>query len=110
MIAVSADRPEKVAATRRSKEIEYTLLADPMLTVARAFGVAFKASDETVRRLLEYNLDIEEASGQKHHWLPVPSVFLIGGDGVIRFVYANPDYKVRIDTEVLLAAARAGAG
>jgi len=71
--------------------------------------VAFKASDEMVKQLLGYNLDIEEASGEKHHWLPVPSVFVIGKDGKIGFVYANPDYKARIDTDLLLAAARAAA-
>ena len=37
----------------------------------------------------------------------MPSVFLVGTDGIIDFAYVNPDYKTRLDSEVLLAAAKA---
>jgi peroxiredoxin len=39
--------------------------------------------------------------------LPAPATFLIGSDGIIRFEYTNPDYKVRLHPDVLLAAANA---
>jgi hypothetical protein len=39
--------------------------------------------------------------------LPAPSTFIIGTDGIINFQYTNPDYKVRLHPDVLLAAARA---
>jgi len=54
----------------------------------------------------EYGVDLEAASGQKHHQLPVPAVFIIDRAGVIRFVYANPDYTVRITPDALLEAAQ----
>jgi peroxiredoxin len=37
--------------------------------------------------------------------LPVPSVFIIDTTGTIRYVYSNPDYKVRLASDALLAAA-----
>jgi hypothetical protein len=39
------------------------------------------------------------------HELPVPSVFIIDTSGTIRYVYSNPDYKIRLGAEALLAAA-----
>jgi hypothetical protein len=36
-----------------------------------------------------------------------PDTFVIGTDGIIDFAYVNPDYKVRVDPSVLLAAAKA---
>lgn len=39
--------------------------------------------------------------------LPVPSVFIIGTDRVIRFTYVNPNYRIRMNGDVLLAAAKA---
>ncbi len=39
--------------------------------------------------------------------LPVPSIFITSTDGTIKFEYVNPDYKVRIDSGLLLAAAKA---
>ena len=52
------------------------------------------------------DMDIEEASGEKHHILPVPTIYLIDTSGVIQFQYSNPNYKVRLHPDVLLAAAR----
>jgi hypothetical protein len=52
-------------------------------------------------------MDIEEASGQEHHMLPVPAVFMLGGTkGLIEFEYVNPDYRVRMSPDLLLAAAK----
>ena len=62
--------------------------------------------DEQLKRLRGFGIDLEEESGADHHLLPVPSVFLIDQEGVIRFRYFNPDYKVRIDNARLLEAAR----
>ena len=62
--------------------------------------------DATHQMLLEYGIDIEDASGDDHHILPVPAVFIVDTDGIIRFDYVNPDYKIRIDPEELLEAAR----
>jgi peroxiredoxin len=52
-------------------------------------------------------MDIQKGSGQKHHILPVPAAFIIGTDGLIKFEYINPNYKMRIKADVLLAAAKA---
>jgi len=46
------------------------------------------------------------ASGHSHHQLPVPSVFLVEAGGTIRWVYSNPDHKLRPDNASLLDAAR----
>ncbi len=55
---------------------------------------------------LEYGIDLEAASGEEHHQLPVPSVFLVEAGGTIRWVYSNPDYEIRPDNAAILKAAR----
>lgn len=106
MVFISADRPEKLKAILDETELSYTLLSDNDLVAARAFGIAFRVTDEYFGKLLEHDIDIEDASGRDHHALPVPAVFVIGTDGVIDFQYLNPDYKVRVNPDVLVAAAR----
>ena len=106
IVAISPDRPEKLGASAKKHALAYVLLSDSKMTAARAFGVAYKVDDETMKLYRKYEIDLEEASGEKHHELPVPSVFLIGGSGKIAFEYVNPDYKVRLDPDVLLAAAK----
>jgi len=110
ILAISPDKPAKLKESLESEKLEYTLLSDSSMETAKAFGIAFEVDQPTLEKLDSYNIDIEAASGEKHHLLPVPSVFLVGTDGIIDFVHANPDYKVRLEPDVLLAAARAVVG
>jgi peroxiredoxin len=108
IIAVSPDRPEILKRQAERKGLKYRLLSDSEMTAAISLGIAFQVDDATVRKYkTSYGIDLEADSGQKHHLLPVPSVFIIGKDGVIHFSYVNPNYKIRIDPGVLLKAAKA---
>jgi peroxiredoxin len=104
--AVSPDKPEKVAEKATDGEVDYSLYSDSSAEAARAFGLAFRVDAETYETLLGYGIDLEAASGEDHHLLPVPAVFLIGRDGTIDLRYYNPDYKERLSGEALLEAAR----
>ena len=106
MVAASADRPEKLRKTLREHALSYTLLSDARADGARGFGIAWRVSEAEREELRGYGIDLEEASGQSHHLLPVPAVFLIDREGVIRFRYFDPDYRVRIDNASLLEVAR----
>lgn len=106
---ISADRPEILYESLKEK-VDYTIYSDATLEVASLFGIAFKLDEGTVERYIDYGLNLEEVSGEKHHGLPVPATFIIGTDGVIQFQYTNPDYSVRLAPSVLLAAAEAYQG
>ena len=109
IIAISPDRPERLQASLEKNEFGTVLLSDSKMAASSAFGIAYKVDDDTLGALKKYGIDIEESSGEQHHLLPVPSVFLVGKSGRIEFQYVNPDYKVRLDPDVLLAAAKAAA-
>jgi peroxiredoxin len=106
LLFLSADRPELLHSSLREPDLNYTILSDSRMAAARAYGIAFRVDDATVVRYKGFGIDLEAASGETHHELPVPAVFIVDRNGVIRFVYANADYKVRIKPEVLLAEAR----
>jgi len=106
VIAISPDRPAKLVESRKAKSIGYALYSDSDLNAARAFGIAFQLDATTRKKYEGYGFDLEDAAGRGHGWLPVPSVFLVDGGGTIRWVYSNPDYKVRPENEMLLEAAR----
>ncbi len=107
IIGISADRPEKLSESVNRHRLTYKLLSDSKLKSAKAFGVAYKLDDEKVAMYKSHEMDIEAASGENHHILPVPAVFIIGTDGLIKFEYVNPDHRVRIKPEILLSAAKA---
>ncbi len=87
-------------------ELGYTLFSDSEMTAARAFGIAYQMQPDMIEAYEGYGIDLAAAAGRDHHQLPVPSVFLVEKGGTIRWVYSNPDYKVRPDNAQLLGAAR----
>jgi peroxiredoxin len=111
LVALSPDRPAKLREKPALEKLNYTLLSDSPATAARAFGLAFQVPDELVAKYKnEYKIDLEGDSGQTHHLLPHPAVFIVDAGGIIRYAHVNPDYKVRLESDQILAAARAVAG
>ncbi|MFH1496424.1 MAG: peroxiredoxin-like family protein [Verrucomicrobiota bacterium] len=108
IVAISPDQPAKLKATPDREQLGYRLYSDRKADAAQALGIAFRVSDELVAKYKnEYQIDLEAASGETHHLLPHPAVFVVGTDGVIRFAHVNPDYRARLSPEEILAAVEA---
>lgn len=107
ILAISTDQPATIKETPNREKLGYTLLSDARMEAAKAFGISFRVPDDLVSKYKsEYKIDIEAASGETHHLLPHPAVFIIGKDGIIRFAHVNTDYKTRLDPQAILKAAR----
>ncbi len=104
--AVSPDTPGKLAESIETHDMQYTLLSDSDLLLGQALGIVFQEEAERVEWLREHAMDIEEYSGSDHNLLPVPAVFIIDKDAEIKFSFVHPDYRIRLDSNVLLTAAR----
>lgn len=111
VLFLSGDRSELLHASLSRDtqddidELDYRILSDANAQAAMALGIAFKASDRTIDRRKEKGDDIEESSMARHGVLPVPAVFAINRNGLIEYAYANPDYKIRMSADELVAAA-----
>ncbi len=105
IVAVAPDQPSVLAATIATGDDGVPRLSDAAGDLMQAFGVAYRVDDATDVKLKGFKVDLAAAAGNDHRWLPMPSVFLIAADGTIRFVHADPDYKVRLDPKALLAIA-----
>lgn len=97
IIAISPDSPGKLNVTIDEDQLKYGLYSDGTGELIKALGLAFKAPERSLGRLLEYS------EGQNTGFLPVPAVFVTNGDGNIVFEYVNPDYKVRLSGKMLVA-------
>jgi peroxiredoxin len=102
IFAISPDKVESLRETGEKHSLNVTLLSDSDMKLTQAFGVAYKLDDAMVDRYKSFHMDLEGSSGMGHHLLPVPSVFITNSEGNIDFNYVNPDYKIRLNSEVLL--------
>lgn len=105
LVGISPDQPDLLHEAEKERELPYDLLSDSSFEAAAAFGVAFLVDDPTNEALLDYGVDLTEWSGNREsRILPVPAVFLVDEQGVIRFAHANPDYSERLSAGDLLRA------
>jgi peroxiredoxin len=110
IVAISPDRPEELNKMTAADHLNYRLFSDSQAEAMKRFGVAYQVDNNTVTNYKrKFNVDLESSSGQTHHILPVPAVFIVDRGGNIVFVHADPDYKVRMKGAEVLAAAKAAA-
>ncbi|WP_345992695.1 peroxiredoxin-like family protein [Chryseobacterium sp. Chry.R1] len=100
IIAISTDQPEGLMQSATKEKLSYTLLSDADLKLSKQFGIAFKAPKG-------YWEMLPKTTGGKNTelLLPVPSVFILDRKGTIHFEYINPDFKQRLNPELLRSAA-----
>ena len=103
---LSADSPARLSEGSLGPDLPFTLLSDNKMDVSKQYGVAYKVDQGTIDRYKKGGLDLAEEAGYAHYLLPAPSVFIVDQTGKIVFQYTNPDYRVRVNNEVLLTAAR----
>lgn len=99
IIAVSPDVPAKLSESDQKHDLSYQLYSDVKGELMGKMGIAFQAPERYQKMLL--NVSAEENKG----WLPVPSVFIINDKKQIVFEYISPDFKHRMNGDLLLAVA-----
>jgi peroxiredoxin len=101
IIAVSPDSPKNLKATDEKNKLNYLLLSDSNGELSKAIGIAFQAP-ENYKSILTEGSDGANIS----LLIPVPTVFILNEKGEIQFEHITPDYKHRITSELLIAAAK----
>lgn len=116
VLFLSGDRPDMLYASLAAdtqediSDLGYRIYSDADAQAAIALGIAFKASERTINGRVQKGQDIAESSMLTHGVLPVPAVYAIDKTGIIRFDFVEPDFKVRLPSDELLAIAKELAG
>ena len=106
IVALTPDPAEEIKKTLDKHSLKYTIYSDTDLGAIKVFGVGFRLPEATVEKYRGYGITLSHAPGETDSVLPVPSVFIIDVNGVVQFVYVNPDYRIRLSSELLLTAAK----
>jgi peroxiredoxin len=113
VLFLSGDAPDQLYASLKKETqddiegLDYTILSDANIEAARAFGTAFRTGSGLADYLDGKGVAYEEGSVGRHGALSVPYVYVVDSDGRIVFDFVEPDYKVRLPADELLAAAEA---
>ncbi len=102
IIAISSERPDYCLNTMERNGLEFEVLCDKGNKVAQEYNLVYKSESE-IDLWDELGL-IKTAitNGDISYELPVPATYIIDENMVIRYAYANPDYRRRANPQDVL--------
>ena len=106
-VFISVDAIGAAEKAKAAYAVPFPLLSDAKATVHEAFRVVNALGPKGVARLKGYGHDVDQWSGQSHHKIAIPSMFLIDTTGTIRWAHAHRNYRTRPKIDALLGALKA---
>ena len=103
---ISPELPQHVGALAARQRLQFPIVWDEKSRVAEDYGLAFTLPDDLRQVYLGFGNDLAVRNGDPSWRLPVPSRFVIDGDGIVRSVEADPDYRFRPEPEATLEVLR----
>ncbi len=104
LVALSPQLQRQNDFAVQQHELQFPVLSDPGARVAESFGVAYTVPEAMQRHYRSILVNIPFVNGDESWRLPLPAVFVVGQDGVVRFAEAHADFRVRAEPEDVLAA------
>ncbi len=103
LVVISVDN--MVTSKKMVGKFKYSfpVVSDAKALILKKFSIINKLSDELVGKYKNsYQIDVEKDSGEKHHMVAHPAVYIVGKNGKITFADVHTDYKQRTDNKKIL--------
>lgn len=102
LFAISVDNPRMAKKMKAKFDLKFQVISDSSASSLKAFKIVNQLTPELVKKYKNsYQIDIEGDSGQKHHMIAHPAVFIIQ-NGKILFADVHTDYKQRTSNSTIL--------
>ena len=86
----------------KKNELDFTVLSDPHLTVARKFGIVYQLPQETDELYKSHGLDVAKHNEMERAELPLSATYVVNQKGEIVYAFLEPDYKKRAAPETII--------
>ena len=107
LVAISVDKISNGLQSSKENQLGFTVVSDPEAKILKKYRLSHKLEPDLVQKYKDsYSIDIEGASGKKHHIIAIPGVFLISKQAKIVWRFVDSNYKVRAKNSDILKAAQ----
>lgn len=102
LVAISVEPTNKSLAVAQKNNLNFTVLSDPNLNVARTFGIVYEMPKVTNDAILEVGFDIAKYNKMEKAELPLSATYVVSDEGEVVYAFLEPDYKKRADPNDIL--------
>jgi peroxiredoxin len=106
LVSISAETQEYTRRLRAETGARFPMLMDFANGYALSLNLAIWVDEAMSALIAGAGWDVPRYQGHEGWILPIPSVFVVGQDGIIAARHVDPDYRRRMDKEDILAAIR----
>jgi peroxiredoxin len=89
-----------------AQKLTFPILTDHDNKVGEAYGLAFRLPDDLIEVYDKIGVDLPKFNGDDSWRLSIPARIVIGQDGIVAAVEADPDYTHRPEVETTVEALR----
>lgn len=100
--AISIEIPVRSKMVAGKNKVEFSVLSDPTLAVARKFGIVYDLPEETNKLYKKNGLDLERYNQTKRVELPLSATYIVNQKGEIVYAFTEPDYTKRAEPTVII--------
>jgi peroxiredoxin len=104
--AIVPDRQRFTLWLKSDAKAPFPILTDIDNGYAMTLGLAIYVGDELKHMMISSGWDPSVSQGTDNWMLPIPATFIVGTDGIVRARFVDPDYRMRMAIEDMLAALR----
>lgn len=103
LVAVSVESPDNSLSLAKKNELNFTVLSDNNLDVARKFGIVYQLSPKLDEKYKGYGIDLVKQNKTQTPDLPLSATYIVSQTGEIIFAFLEPDYRLRAEPTVIIS-------
>ncbi len=104
--AIVPDRQRFAVWLKSDAKAPFPVLTDMDNGYAMSIGLAIWVGDKVKQMMIGSGWGPSVSQGNDNWMLPIPATFVVGTDGIIRARFVDPDYRMRMAIDDMLAALR----
>lgn len=102
LVAISVENPDNSMKVSEKNKLDFSVLSDPNLDVARTFGIVYQLDAKTDEQYKGYGIDLVKLNGTNKSELPLSATYVINKKGEIVYAFLEPDYTKRAEPSVII--------
>lgn len=110
LVAVSVEKPDNSMKVADKNKLEFSVLSDSNLDVARQFGIVYQLDAKTDEKYKGYGVDLVKMNGTEKPELPLSATYVINQKGEIIYAFLEPDFTKRAEPSAIIEVLKKAKG